>query len=895
MANTERRPDPDAMLERARSEEAARKQGRLKVFIGFAPGVGKTFAMLEAARAQVADGRDVVIGWIETHGRPETEAMARGFERLAPRLLPYEGRTLAEFDCEAMLARRPALALIDEYAHANVPGTRHARRWQDVQDLLDAGIDVWTTLNVQHILSLNDVVAQITGIRVRETIPDTAFDRADEIELVDLPPDDLLRRLREGKIYGGEQAERAVDNFFRKGNLIALRELAMRRAAERVDQQASTYKIEQGIAQPWATSERLLVAISPSPHSASLLRAAYRMASGLRAPWLALSVETADSERLSHADRDRLASNIDLAERLGAETITVTGDDAAAEILAVANARNVTRIIVGKPGSVRGRGAGVLVRDLIARSGSIDVLVTAGDDASEPPAAPVAHERGFRFADYAIAAGAVAVATGIGLLGRPILNIADHAMIYVLAILFVSSRTSRGPSLLSSLASVAAFDFFFVEPFLTFDVADLRHLVTFGVLTLTGLMVSGLTARVRAQAQTAREREHRTAALYAMSRDFAASRDCAGIAAAAARHLSEMFDTTVTMALADARGNLDSESDGSRDATVARWVFEHGRPAGAGTETLPGGTDLFLPLAGATRSLGVVAVALGARATGFTPSQRQLLDNAVRQTALAIERARLDEEAAAARLTAESERLRNDLLSSVSHDLRTPLAAITGAATTLADATEPASAEVRRDLAESIRDQAERLERLVHNLLELTRIQSGAMTVRRQWCPLEEIIAGARRRVDSVMGRRDVAVDVPSDVLLIHADPTLIEQVLVNLLENAAKFTSPQAHVVIRGVRDARDVVVTVADDGPGIAPGDEERIFDRFHRGVGAERARGAGLGLTVSRAIASIHGGTLTGSNRPTNGAVFTLTIPDGEGCEDPAPQGDEGEMAP
>ncbi len=880
-----RRPSPEEMLERARAEETARKRGRLKVFFGAAPGVGKTYAMLEAARARRGDGLDVVIGWIETHGRRETDALSEGLERIPPRLIEYRGVALRELDLDAALARSPGLILVDELAHTNAPGSKHARRWQDVQELLDAGIDVYSTLNVQHLESLNDVVAQITKVAVRETVPDSIFEQAGDVELVDLTPDDLLQRLREGKVYFPAQAERAMESFFQKGNLIALRELALRRTAERVDAQMTRWKSDHGIAQPWPASERVLVAVGPSPRSADLVRAAFRMATRLRAPWIGLSIESPDFQRLPPEDRDRVSAHLTLAEQLGAEPLVIAADDVAEAILTVARQRNVSRIVVGRPASRswRDRLRGSPVDRLVRGSGPIDVLVTSGEEEREPRRTSPEPRKGTPLREFAWGSAVVALITALCWVGRPFLALADQAMVYLLGVLFVSARFSRGPALLVSLLSVAALNFFFVPPFYTFAVSDARYVITFAVMLVTGLLVSRLTLRVREQAESARQREQRTAILYTMTRSFAFRSGVSDLAEATARHIEILFEAEASVLLEDGAGGLVHRGGtagalvaSESELAVARWVLQHGRPAGHGTDTLPESQGLFLPIGSTTKTLGVLGIALGARAQALTPSQRQLLDVFVSHAALAIERALLSEEAEKARVAAEAERLRSTLLSSVSHDLRTPLAAVTGAATSLLDEEGRLDAASRRDLLETIREEAERLNRVVGDILDITRLESGAVKIRKEWYPIEEIIGSALARLEAGLAKRHVKIDLPGDVLQVPVDAILLEQVLVNLLDNAVKYTPPGSPIEIAAAERDGEVVVEVRDRGPGIPPGEETKIFERFYRAAQAGSRGGTGLGLAVCQAAIAAHGGRIRAEGREGGGAVFRFALP-------------------
>jgi len=823
------RPDPDALLARVKEEEARQRRGKLKIFFGAAPGVGKTFAMLEAAREQKADRRDVVVGYVETHGRAETDALLEGLDTVPVLRVPYQGVTLREMDLDAVLARRPAIALVDELAHTNAPGSRHAKRWQDVMELLDAGIDVYTTMNVQHVESLNDVVAKVTGIVVRETVADSVIEQADEVELVDLSPDDLLERLREGKVYVPAQAEEAVKNFFRKGNLIALREMALRRTADRVDAQMRSYMREHAIGQTWPVAERLLVCVGPSPYSARLVRAAKRMADRLEAEWIAAYVETPAHARMTPEARDRVVQTLRLAEQLGATTVTVSGSRMSDEILALARARNVTKIVVGKPARQLWKRIvlGSIVDALVEGSGEIDVYVISAE--REEGAAPPVRRRVLAtdWHRYAGAVVVIAAVTGLAALMAPRFELANLVMLYLLGVLIVATRFGRGASLLASVLSVAAFDFFFVPPRFTFAVSDTQYLVTFAVMLIVAFVISDLATRIRAQADSAREREQRTSALYAMSRDLGRARSSVEIVGAAGRHVAEVFATEVAFLLPVAGGGLTLQTctagtfdPDASDRAVARWVFEHRQPAGLGTGTLPGARGLYLPLVASRGALGVLGVRPADVHAFDAPDQLHQLETFANQTALALERARLADEAQQAELHMETERLRNSLLSSVSHDLRTPLAAITGAASTLLTDGTPVDEGVRRELLESVKDEAERLNQLVQNLLEMTRLESGALKPRREWHPMEEVVGSALRRCQRALAGRRLDVRVPPDLPLVEMDDVLMEQVLINLLDNASKYTPQGSPIAVVATGDPERVTVEVADRGPGLPPG---------------------------------------------------------------------------
>ena len=873
-----RRPDPDALLALVRDEEARQHRGQLKLFFGAAPGVGKTYTMLEAARARQAEGVDVVVGVVETHGRSETARLTDGLAILPRRSIDYKGSVLQEFDLDGALERKPALILMDELAHTNAPGCRHGKRWQDVLELLDAGIDVYTTLNVQHVESLNDVVAQITGITVRETVPDALLERADEIELVDVSPDVLLQRLREGRVYLPDQASRALERFFREGNLIALRELALRQTAHRVDAQMRGYMRSQGIRDTWAATDRLAVCVGPDPSALRLIRAARRMAGRLQAQWTAVFVEVPG--QVSETAREAVVRAFRLAEELGGETVTLSGASVADEILAWAQDRNVTRLILGKPlrQGLAARLRGSLLDALVAGSGNIDVLVITGD--ADDGAIPESVRRPPPVAQYLWAAGVVLLATAAGLALRSFLSTTDVAMLYLLAAVVVGSRARQRPALFASVLSIALFDFCFVPPYYTFAVHDIAYVLTFAMMLIIAIIMSRLTGRIREQAEASRVREQRTASAYALSREMTAAREPPEIAAAATRHIEDAFAGHVTFILVGPDGALASE-DG-----VARWTFEHGQIAGLGTSTLPASPALYLPLQASERVFGVVRIEPRDARDVADPEQRQQLESFVRQAAVALERAALSERNQASRMEVEAERLRTSLLSSLSHDLRTPLGSIEGAASSLLDTGPELSADTRRELAETILDESRRMTRLVANLLDMIRVESGSLAVQKQWVPLEEVIGVALIRLDARLHDHPVTTSLPPDLPLVSVDDILLEQVFINLLENAAKYTPPGSAIEISAtVRDG-EVTVSVADRGPGIPSGDEQRIFEKFYRASQGDTVGGVGLGLTICRGIILAHGGRIWAERRAGGGAVLRFTLPaDGSPPEAPA----------
>jgi two-component system sensor histidine kinase KdpD len=891
----ERRPDPDALLERVRAEDRPRTRGRLKVFFGASPGVGKTYAMLDAAQRARAAGRDVVVGWVETHGRAETARLLEGLERLPPRSVEHRGVVLQEMDLDAALARRPGLLLVDELAHTNVPGSRHLKRWQDVQELLDAGLDVWTTLNVQHLESLNDVVARITEVAQRETVPDHLLEGADEVEFVDLPPEELLQRLREGRVYVPEQAQRAVSSFFRKGNLTALRELALRRTADHVDQSVRDYRRAHAIEDTWPVAERILVCIRPNPESGRLIRAARRLAGSLRAEWIVASVESPSQPALTAEERQELAAAFKLAEELGAETAVLSGASVGEALLEHARERNVSKIVVGKPARQgwRARLRGSPVEAIIRASGEIDVYAISGEpDDRLPPRAPGRRQPVPPHA-YGWAVGAVLVCTLVSWAMFPHVDKSNLIMVYLLGVAVVATRFGRGPSALAASLSVAAFDFFFVPPHLTFAVTDTQYVLTFAVMLLVGLLISTLAVRVREQGEAARQRERRTQILFATSRDLASLRVPEEIARAAVRHVSEVMQGPGIVYLPDGKGRLAPASpapefpDDARERAVAEWSFRHGRPAGLGTDTLPGASGLYLPLPEAQGPLGVLGVRPHENLRPLSPEHLDLLETMARQVAAPLERSRLAAETERARLEAERERLRGTLLGSVSHDLRTPLSAITGAASSLLE--QPSlPADARRDLTETIHEEAVRLNRLVTNLLDMSRLEAGGVRLEREWQPLEEVVGASIGLLEKLLDGRRIETALPEDLPLVPFDAVLLQQVLVNLLENAIKYTPPATTILV-GARLADGAVeVEVADDGPGLPPGTEDRVFEKFYRDT--RTGRGFGLGLAICQAIVGAHGGRIWAEKRAPRGVSFRFTLPLGGAPPPPAEGADE-----
>jgi two-component system sensor histidine kinase KdpD len=905
----ESRPTPEQMLARAQREETRSKRGRLKIFFGAAPGVGKTYAMLAAVQRLAREGIDVVIGLVETHGRAETEQMLLGLDILARRRVEYRGPggtatpvTLQEFDLDAALARKPEILVLDELAHTNAPGSRFDKRWQDVQELLKVGIDVYTTLNVQHIESLNDVVAQITGVHVRETVPDDVIGEADEIELVDLPPDVLLDRLRAGRVYVPESIQHATGSFFRKGNLTALRELALRRTAEWVDRQMLQFKEGKGIRAIWPATERILVAVSPSPASAKIVRAAKRMAAGLHADLIAAFVETPRTSKLPRADHDRVIQTLRLAESLGAQTTTLSANNAAVELVNFARSRNVSKIVVGKTQRSPLAEAlfGSFVNNLVHLSGDIDIYVIRGDtDSRMPDAAEPAlrwPRRHSGLLNYIAAAGLVALATLIAYGAFRQLDLANIAMISLASVVIAAVWLGRGPAVLAAVLAVASFDFFFVSPHYTFAVSDVQYLLTFAVMLGVGLLIANLTTRLRDLADAARERERRTSLLYAMSRELAAARDRREVAEAAVRHSHDTFEADVALLIpappsSPAGVELLAKAGSpdwidERERGVARWSLDHGKPAGIGTQALPAAAGRYQPLVGSQGRIGVLALRPRNSQELVDPAQLLLLDTFANQVALALERVSLIEANQSARIEAESERLRSALLSSVSHDLRTPLATIAGAASALQQSGDGLDRQARADLTDSIVKEAERLNDLIANLMFATRLEAGGIELRRDWTTVEEVVGSGLSRHREALAARPARVHIPPDLPLIRVDNAMLPQVVYNLVDNALRYTPAGTPVEVAAWATDTNVVVKVADQGPGLTDDETSKVFDRFFRGRAARTSAGRGgigLGLTISEGIIKAHGGRIWAEANKPNGVVFYFSLP----IERPQPQ--------
>lgn len=883
----ERRPSPEALLEDV--QQASR--GRLKIFLGAAPGVGKTYEMLNAARARQQEGVSVVVGVVETHGRRETEALLQGLEVIPRQRVEYKGHALTEMDLDALLARRPQLALVDELAHTNAPGSRHPKRYMDVEELIAAGIDVYTTLNVQHIESLNDVVARITRIRVRETVPDSIINKADDIELIDLTPGDLIQRLQDGKVYVPHQAVRAIRHYFSPGNLTALRELALRRTAQRVDEQMVRYMQAHAIVGPWAAGERVLACLGGDPASIEVARHAKRIADSMKAPWAAIHIETGRNLRMSEAEQDRIAKALRLSQRLGAETVTLPSQDVADTIIDYARANNFTHIIIAEPLQSRWTQLlrGSLAQALIRKAGGINVHVIGRSQGAPRDARVRPREALWLFAgnarDYAVSLGFVVVALCVALLLRQALGIATVALSFLTAVLASAVAYGLAPALFASLVSMLAYNFFFLPPLYTFTIADPENVVALFFFAVTAVIASNLAARVRAQAITARQRARTTEELYQFSRKLAAAATLDDLLWAAVHQIARMLKVHVMILLPDESGAVtvragfppEDQLDAA-DLAAAKWSWEKNHEAGRGSDTLPGAKRLFLPMQTGRGPVGVIGIDRDEPGSLLTPDQQRLLDALADQTALAVERVHLVEDIDRARLAAETDRLHAALLTSISHDLRTPLASILGSASSLAASGDTLEKATRQELMRTIQEEAERLNRFIGNLLDMTRLESGPLQLKADLIELSDAVNAALRRAAKILAPHRVEVRLEPHLPLLELDEVLFEQVLFNLLDNAAKYAPAGSLITITGWRDADLVRLQVIDEGPGIPPADLDHVFEKFYRANASDRRRaGTGLGLAICHGFIEAMHGRITAANRTDrSGAVFTITLP-------------------
>ena len=890
------RPDPDTLLAQVQAQERKAARGKLRIYFGASAGVGKTYAMLAAARKLQSQNPPLplLVGVIETHGRSETAAMVEGLPLLPLKAVEYRGKTIAEFDLDGALASSPPLILMDELAHSNAPGSRHPKRWQDVEELLDAGIDVFTTVNVQHLESLNDVVGGITGIRVGETVPDTVFDQADEVVLVDIPADELLARLKGGKVYQEQQAERASKNFFRKGNLIALRELALRRTADRIEDDVRAYRVEKSIETIWKTGAALLACVGPRPGCDHTVRSTARLASQLGTSWHAIYVETPSLQRLSAQQREQILKTLKLAENLGATTAVISGPDIALATVDYARSHNLSKIVLGRGHRTWPWRTAHIKRianyagdiDLIeigdARNGTKAESLVAAQDV-DPHTDPGRIKR--RNIGYLAAAGA---SLFTALAATPLLaylDLANIVMLFLLVVVLVAVRFGRGPAVVATCVGVACFDFFFVPPRFTFAVTDFQYLITFVVMLAVGLITGHLTADLRFQARVASHREARSRALYEFARELSGALLTEQIFETTQGFIQRAFRARATLLVPDDEGRLQGPPAAAGaagdthlpllDIGIAQWAFDHAESAGLGTDTLPASPIFYLPLVAPMRTRGILAIEPEHRRWILIPEQRQQLDTFAALAAIALERVHYIEVAQNALVNMESERLRNSLLAALSHDLRTPLTSLVGLSESLAGS-RPALSPTQLETAGALHDEALRMSALVSNLLDMARIQSGEVKFNLQWHALEEVVGSALRASGSQLRHHQVSTSLPPDLPLVRFDAVLIERVLSNLLENAAKYTPPGSHIAVAAALHGIWINVMVYDDGPGLPHGREEAIFEKFTRGERESAKPGVGLGLAICRAIVEAHGGHIGATQSPLGGAAFEFALP-------------------
>ena len=877
------RPSPDALLSRIVEEGNGELRGRLKVFFGANAGVGKTYAMLEAAQTLAREGQHPIIGIVETHKRKETEAMVEGLEVLPRKTLQHRGMTLEEFDLDEALARKPKLILIDELAHTNAPGSRHEKRWQDVMELLSAGSDVYTTVNVQHLESLNNVVEQITHVKVRETVPDQVVEQANEIVIVDLSPQELLLRLREGKVYTGAQATAATDNFFKTGNLLALRELALRFVAKRVNAAVQVYRDAEATKPTWPTQELLMVAVGPSPSSAKLVRTTRRMAAGFGADWIAAYVSTPHTA-MNPGLRESVTENLRLAQSLGAEVVSITGKDIPSAILDYAHDRNVTKIITGKP--LRSRWREIItpspVDRLIRESGDIDVYVIRGEGnhTSSRRIHSTAH---IPKKPYAASVAMVVLSSVLSWAVYPFFETSDLSMVYLLGITGTALFGSRGATLLATVLSVASFNVLYVPPRFSFNVEAPRHIWTFVVMFAVGTIISLLTFRLRQQVIISRESEQRTANLHRLSRRLSSLRGTDVVLSATIEEIAGVFSTQVIAFITDQEGKATfcgghpvSLPPTDKEIGVAQWVFDNSVPAGAGTGTLEGSLLLHMPLrVGDNSPLAVVSV-FPPDNNRMRPEQMQLLESFCSQAALALEVDRLEQQRRVTDSQIETERLRSSVLSTVSHDLRTPIASIQGCSESLLENETVLSNETRRELLHTITDESHRISSMITNLLDMTRLEGGGLRLYLMPIPIDEIVGSSLAAMGQRIAEREINILLPPDLPFVLVDEMLIQHVMTNLLDNALKYSPEGGSIEIAARQEGNFICLEVADQGPGLAPGEELIIFEKFQRGRASQNTGGVGLGLAICKAIVEAHNGFISAKNEKTQGARFMISLP-------------------
>lgn len=881
----DKRPNPDLLLKQVNADEIQATRGHLKIFFGASAGVGKTYAMLTAAHEALKQEIPLVMGIVETHGRTETARLTRDLPRLDLKKIPYRGRVLDEFDLDAALSfgksHPNALILVDELAHSNVPGSRHPKRWQDVEELLRAGIDVWTTMNVQHLESLNDIVSRITGILVRETVPDRIFDEAEEVIVIDLPPDELIQRLKQGKMYLPEQTLLASKNFFRKGNLLALRELTLRRTADRIDGEIQAYRLRNASTTVWPHRESLLACITPDAIGEKVIRSSARLASQLDVPWHAIYIESPSSLHENDNNiREKAVHLLKLASDLGATAVTQSASDVASGLIRYARDHNLSRLVLGRaPRKWYWPWKKSTAQKIEMQADDLDILQVSVPQQAvfhipflRMPSLPTKTEWKGYFATLLICA----ITTLFAIPFKETLELTNIVMFFLLAVAYIAVRYGRGSAILAAFVNVFLFDICFVPPKFSIAVSDAQFAITFAVMLVVALIIGQLTANLKMQSNAAIERERRVRSLYEMSRDLSAVLMIEQIADIAARFLHTEFGAKQALFIADDNDQLQKMSNATANPNIAlvQWAYEHGLPAGLGTDTLPTSPCFVLPLKATMRLRGILAIEPGEK-TVLGPEQHRLLDICASLLAISIERIHYLDVAQKTMVQVESERLRNSLLSAISHDLRTPLTALVGLADTLLITKPEVSAE-QKELLDAMRQSALRMNDLVSNLLDMAKLEAGTVHLNKQWQPLEEVVGSALSSCSAFLDKRPITVHLDGDLPLVNIDTVLIERVLVNILENASKYTPQYSPIEISGYRNGDQITLTIDDHGPGLPAGQENIIFEKFERGEKENATPGIGLGLAISKAIMKAHEGKISGESRPDGGARFTLIFP-------------------
>jgi two-component system, OmpR family, sensor histidine kinase KdpD len=874
------RPDPDTLLHLLKKEEEKERRGKLKIFFGMCAGVGKTYDMLKDAQVALSKGVDVVIGYVETHKRPETVALISGLPIISRKTIEYRGTILEEMDLDAILSKKPQLVLVDELAHTNIPGSRHTKRYQDVLELLDNGIDVFTTLNVQHLESRAETVTQITGSVVYETVPDSVFEAADEVEVIDISPDELLKRLAEGKVYTPERSKRAIENFFRKGNLTALREMSLRLTAERVDQQLREYKQTKRISETWKSGTRIIVGIGADPQSLSVIRWARRVSYTMDASWIVVYVET--SIKLNAEETVQLAKNIKLAQELGAEIITTSDEDIAGALLRVAREQNATQILVGKPAKRSFLHQSNIIGNLLKKSEDIDIYIVGHEDEGEQPQRRIFNVPRIQSAlpQYFLTP---IIVLGVALLCFPFTSFIGYrtaSLIILFTVSLLPFRMGRGPVLVGAAVGALSWDYFFVPPLFTFSVGHMEDVLMLAMFFIVAVVTGTLSARVREREKVVRQREMRSSALFALTKDLSSAHSQDEVVQAAVSNIKKFFDADVTIFLGDADGDMNKQphsassmTTNEKEFSVAAWTYWNEKKAGKFTDTLPFAQATYYSMSGPRYPVGVIGVRTN-QIEKLTIDQETLLENFIAQIASAVERELLNEVTKKSIVVAESEKLYKTLFNSISHELRTPIATIMGASENLLMERQQ-NASTIKELNSEIHIAAERLNRLVANLLDMTRLESGMIQPKLDWCDIRDIINATLKNLEREITHHPVTVVVQDDMPLIKLDFGLMEQVLTNLVYNATVHTPLDTSIEVHSISENGQCIITVSDSGPGIPKAELKKVFDKFYRAEGTA-AGGTGLGLPIAKGFIEAHKGTLSVRNRTTGGVEFKIELP-------------------